>query len=571
MLSSLSLHFFGGDNLSRKTILFNGVSGSGKSTIIQTLANPMCKDALNRLSPTNYRKGTTSTNVKYTFGKFDSLSIERVKINDFEDEWVEHSNKTKIERNPNNQLHKITDDRKFFFEKINSDFKNAHYLHISDIDFENPISREQFENIIKNMQVDEVLNLINKNKIDKYILYVEINVPILKELGDIIDRHDLNELSVVDTKGIGQDDESRNLDFSSIDGIVFINDGSKLTDKYQNEIKEDFENYLKSTPIFIAVRHSFDLPFESLSGFNNSLMAKGNVEYYLNCLEKYCANNNNSYYKDIKEILKNCGLYNNGFLRSIVDNYAFNALPQDYSKDDSMQGIYAEITNSFYIAAVLQMIDRCLLAIDEYKKVYVQASEVLETQGQIINSHFTDVTTFGCEMVKQIAREDRLNAKILRAYPDQLGKYKWLQYAFSDDNYEKKRLRITLFNIVNMAIDYSLTSLVTDKVITKNIAEILSVYFSIELKNKSSQVSMGYYRLGINSIGLKNAFNHLDEKEKKKDYQRFHWYYNAVDAVNSRDRCEASTLFELYLGLFSSLNLVKFNPQVLEKAMIVSN
>lgn len=53
-------------------------------------------------------------------------------------------------------------------------------------------------------------------------------------------------------------------------------------------------------------------------------MVKGNVEYYLNCLEKYCVNNNNLYYKDIKEILKNCGLYNNGFLRSIVDNYVFN-------------------------------------------------------------------------------------------------------------------------------------------------------------------------------------------------------------------------------------------------------
>lgn len=557
--------------MSRKTLLFNGVSGSGKSTIIKTLADPTCKDALNRISPTNYRKGTTSTNVKYTFGKFDTLSIEKVKINDFEDDWVEHSNKAKTERTSSNQVHKTTDDRKFFFEKINSEFQSAHYIRTSDIDFENPISREQLENIIKTMQVDEVLNLINKNKIDKYILYIEINVPILKKLGDIIEKHGLNELSVIDTKGIGQDDESRNLEFSSIDGIVFINDGSKLTDKYQNEIKKDFENYLKSTPIFIAVRHSFDLPFESLSGFNNSLMAEENVKHYLDCLEKYCSNNDNSYYKDIKEILKNCGLYNNGFLRRIVDNYAFNALPQDYSKDGSMQGIYAEKTNDFYIAAVLQMVDRCLLAIDEYKKVYIHASEVLETQGQIINSHFTDVTTFGSEMVKQIEREDRLNAKILRAYPDQLGKYNWLQFAFSDDSYEKKRLRITLFNIVNMAIDYSLASLVAKKIITENIAEILSVYFSIELKNKSSQVSMGYYRLGINSTGLKNAINHLNAKEKKKDYQRFHWYYNAIDAVNSRDRCEASTLFELYLGLFSSLNLIKFDPKVLDEVMIVSN
>ncbi|MFC6653990.1 hypothetical protein [Paenibacillus rhizoplanae] len=557
--------------MSGKTLLFNGVSGSGKSTIIKTLADPKCKDALNRISPTNYRKGTTSTNVKYTFGKFDTLSIEKVKINDFEDEWFEHSTKIKIERTSNNQVLKMTDDRKSFFEKINSEFQNAHYIRTKDIDFEDPISREEVENNIKDMKVDEVLNLINKNKIDKYILLIEINVPILKDLGNIIKKHGLNELSVIDTKGIGQDDESRNLDFSSVDGIVFINDGSKLTDKYQNEIKEDFENYLKSTPIFISVRHSFDLPFESLSGFNNSLMAKENDKYYLDCLDKYCSNNNNSHYKDIKEILKNCGLYNNGFLRRIVDNYAFNALPQDYSKDGSMQGIYAEKTNDFYIAAVLQMVDRCLFAIDEYKKVYIQASEVLETQGQIINSHFTDVTTFGCEMVKQIEREDRLNAKILRAYPDQLGKYNWLQYAFSDDNYEKKRLRITLFNIVNMAIDYSLASLVDKSIITENIAEILSVYFSIELKNKSSQVSMGYYRLGIDNTGLKNAFNHLNTKEKKKEYLRFRWYYNAIDAVNSKDRCEASTLFELYLGLFSSLNLVKFDPKVLDEVMIVSN
>lgn len=557
--------------MSRKTILFNGVSGSGKSTIIKTLADPKCRDTLNKISPTNYRKGTTSANVKYTFGKFDTLSIERVKINDFEDEWIEHSNKAKTERTTINQVHRSTDDRKLFFGKINFDFQNAHYIRTSNIDFENPISREQLENIIKTMPIDEVLNLINKNKIDKYLLYIEINVPILRELGEIIEKHGLSELSVIDTKGIGQDDESRNLDFSSIDGIVFINDGSKLTDKYQNEIKDDFENYLKSTPIFITVRHSFDLPFESLSGFNNSLMAEENVSYYLECLERYCSNNNNSYYKDIKDILKNCGLHNNGFLRRIVDNYAFNALPQDYSKDGSMQGIYAEKTNDFYIAAVLQMIDRCLLAIDEYKKVYIQAREVLETQGQIINSYFTDVSTFGCEMVKQIGREDRLNAKILRAYPDQLGKYNWLQFAFSDDSYEKKRLRITLFNIVNMAIDYSLDSLVAKKTITENIAELLSVYFSIELKSKSSTVSMGYYRLGINNTSLKNAINHLHAQEKKKNYQRLRWYYNAIDTVNSQERCEASTLFELYLGLFRSLNLVKFDPKVLDEAMIVSN
>ncbi|MFD2881967.1 hypothetical protein ACFTAO_48970 [Paenibacillus rhizoplanae] len=58
---------------------------------------------------------------------------------------------------------------------------------------------------------------------------------------------------MIDTKGIGQDDESRNLDFSSVDGIVFINDGSKLTDKYQNEIKEDFEKlFKKHTNIYFS-------------------------------------------------------------------------------------------------------------------------------------------------------------------------------------------------------------------------------------------------------------------------------------------------------------------------------
>lgn len=36
-----------------------------------------------------------------------------------------------------------------------------------------------------------------------------------------------------------------------------------------------------------------------------------------------------------------------------------------------------------------------------------------------------------------------------------------------------------------MVIDYSLISLVIDKVIIKNIVEILFVYFLIELKNKS--------------------------------------------------------------------------------------
>ncbi|MEY9971840.1 hypothetical protein ABH966_002213 [Lysinibacillus sp. RC46] len=340
-----------------------------------------------------------------------------------------------------------------------------------------------------------------------------------------------------------------------IDGIIFINDGSKLTDIYQREIKEDFESCLKSTPILIALRHSFDLPFESLSGFNTSLIADTDVTHYLQCLESYCSNSENNTYNEIKEILQTCGLHNNGVVSKIVDKYAFNALPQDYSKDNSLKGkvIITKKTEDFYFSAVLQM----------------TASALLKAQGQIINS-FTDVSKFGCAMVSQIDCENRLNAKILRAYPDQSGRYGWLQYALSNDYYEKKRLRITLYNTVDMAIDYSLANLVDNKIITEDIAKILSVYFSIELKTKSSWVTMGYDRLGINKNSLRAAIDYLVNTEKQESFQRLDWYYYEIDKINPEDSCAASTIFELYLGLFSSLNLVKFNPSVLDKAMVVS-
>ncbi|MCT8977890.1 hypothetical protein N4T77_14920 [Clostridium sp. CX1] len=555
--------------MSRRTILFNGVSGSGKSTIIKTLTAPSYRDTLTTISPANYRKGTTSTSVKYTFGAFHILNIAGVVINDFVDEWTEHSKKRKEECTTKDQPYNENKERTTFFTKINNEFNNAHYIHGAMIDFDNGASRNQLENIIKSMKISDVLTLINKSKIDEYLFCIEINVPISSDLTSVLQNHNLDQLSIIDTKGLGQDDRSRHLDFSSIDGMIFINDGSRLTDIYQSEIKEDFESCLKSTPILIALRHSFDLPFESLSGFNNSLLATENVTHYIQCLERYCSNVNNNTYNEIKEILQKCGLYNNGFVRKIVDKYAFNALPQDYSKDNSMQGVYARKTEDFYVAAVLRMIDRCLLAIDEYMNVYTQASAVLKMQGQIINSWFTDVSKYGCDMVRQIDSEGRLNAKILRAYPDQLGRYGWLRYALSNDSYEKKRLRITLFNIVDMAIDYSLANLVDNKIITEDIAEILSVYFSIELKTKSSWVSMGYYRLGINIDSLRDAVDYLVDKEKQKNYQRFGWYYKAIDKINQKNRCAASTIFELYLGLFSSLNLVTFNPSVLDEAMVV--
>lgn len=461
-------------------------------------------------------------------------------------------------------------ERKTFFNRINDEFNKAHFINDVIIDFDNCASKTQLENIIKSMTIRDVLTLINKNKIDKYLFCVEINVPVSNDLSSILHNHNLDQLSIVDTKGLGQDTRSRHLDFSDIDGIIFINDGSKLTDIYQREIKEDFKNCLKSTPILIALRHSFDLPFDILSGFNNSLMADAEVTHYIQCLERYCSNGENNTYNEIKEILETCGLHNNGFVRKIVDKYAFNALPQDYSKDNLLEGINAEKTEVFYYSAVLQMITRCLLAIDEYTKVYDQASTLLKTQGQIINSWFTDVSKFGCAMVRQIDSENRLNAKILRAYPDQSGRYGWLQYALSNDYYEKKRLRITLYNTVDMAIDYSLTNLVDNKIITEDIAEVLSVYFSIELKTKSSWVTMGYDRLGINNNSFKDAVDYLDNNEKEKSFQRLEWYYCELDKLNPEDSCAASTIFELYLGLFSSLNLVEFNPSVLSKAMVVT-
>lgn len=419
------------------------------------------------------------------------------------------------------------------------------------------------------MTIHDVLTLINKNNIDEYIFCIEINVPVSNDMASMLQNYSLDQLSIVDTKGLGQDTRSRHLDFSSIDGIIFINDGSKLTDIYQREIKEDFESCIKSTPILIALRHSFDLPFESLSGFNNSLIADADVTHYLQCLERYCSNSENNTYNEIKEILQACGLHNNGFVSKIVDKYAFNALPQDYTKDNLLKGIIAEKTEEFYFSAVLQMINRCLLAIEEYMKVYNQASKLLKTGSQIIDP-FTEVSKFGCAMVSQIESENRLNAKILRAYPDQSGRYGWLKYALSNDIYEKKRLRITLYNTVNMAIDYSLANLVDNKIITKDIAEILSVYFSIELKTKSSWVSMGCDRLGINTNSLRAAIDYLDSTEKQESFQRLNWFYNKIDEINPEDSCAASTIFELYLGLFSSLNLVKFNPIVLDEAMVAS-
>lgn len=551
--------------MSGKTILLNGVSGSGKSTIIKTITDPIYRDTLNLISPANYRNGTTSTNVKYTFGMFNNINVENVIIHDFSDEWAEQRKEREKACASNNPPYNESYERRLFFDTLRDEFRR--FIHNININFDDSTSRDFLIHTIKSLPIREVIALINKNKIDKYIDCIEINVPVIPNLAKVLLKHNLDEISIIDTKGFGQDDKSRNIDFSSVDGVIFVSDGSKLTDKYQDEIKEDFKDCLKSTPILIALRHSFDLPFENYSGFNNSLIATEDTKNYLQCLIKYCSNNTSVSYNEIKEILQKCGLSNNGFLRRIVDKYAFNALPQDYSKDNSMQGIYADKTKEFYVAAVIQMIDRCLLAVNEYKKVYEQASSVLTTQGQIINSCFTDVNNFGCEMVKQIDSENRLNAKILRAFPDLLGKYDWLEYAFNNDNYEKKRLRITLFNIVNLAIDYSLNDLVINKIITKNIAEILSVYFSIELKRKSEWVSMGYDRLGINHASLRASIHSLDNKEKTKNFKRLGWYYTAIHNLNPQNSCAASSIFELYLGLFKSLKLVKYDSKTLDDVM----
>jgi len=122
---------------------------------------------------------------------------------------------------------------------------NASYIEGFAIDFDDCNLRNQLENTIKGMKVNEVFTLINKSKIDQYIFYIEINVPISNDLVRVLQKHNIDQLSIIDKKGLGQDDKSRHLDFASIDGMIFINDGSKLTDIYQREIKEDFKTCLK--------------------------------------------------------------------------------------------------------------------------------------------------------------------------------------------------------------------------------------------------------------------------------------------------------------------------------------
>lgn len=131
----------GSMNMSKRTILLNGVSGSGKSTIIKTLIDQSYRDTLDTISPAKYRKGTTSTSVKYTFGLFNSINIAGVVFNDFVDEWTEYSKKRRAEYTLKGQSYDENSDRKIFFNKINDEFNKADFINDAIIDFENHASK----------------------------------------------------------------------------------------------------------------------------------------------------------------------------------------------------------------------------------------------------------------------------------------------------------------------------------------------------------------------------------------------------------------------------------------------
>ena len=386
-------------------IVVIGESGSGKSTMIRHLAQE--PEKLKFASSTDAKSGTTKSNVEYTFGRFEEICISDVSC---ELSNIKSNNRFSKFLEQFDDLNNLERDSEAYFFRINSYAKD--YL--------------------SNLTLDNLFKEINSSKAFNII---KIDVPANDSLFEIMEKNDINLFRVVDTRGLGdEDDIERVIPIVGADAIMVATKKENPSPVIREGIEKMCKQY-SHIPLLFVGKHLFDADEIYINPDTAS------IEDYITALNKFNRSNNT-----LKVLYVNTlNLVRLAHVEKAMKECFTNNIP--YLNSLAVKGSSSRY-EKYYIPACINTFSNCIESIHNYDLAQSKAEELLK------NANFKH-----SEIYKELASRDvldKLSTLIIEPrYDNKYRDYRTIAtYSYdSDTRYSYNCVSVGLRTMIKSAID----------------------------------------------------------------------------------------------------------------------
>lgn len=328
-------------------VVFIGESGCGKSTLIRHLS--LDPDGIKEASSSKGHAGTTKVTIEYLLGEYDTIQIDSVFCT------------IVSSRDPNFKFVGDTD-----FERFLSDISELERLDRTDENFEKSIN-DLAKKYLRSMSLEDVFSLINKP--NTFFNRITISLPVNRELLHEMKENNIDILRLVDTRGIGDEDNiERVIPFAGADAIMIVGKATTPSPYILKGLTEICEKY-KHIPVLFIGTHamnedeidisssdSIETYLTKLNDFN--LSEDCQIRHlYADVFEKHL-----DVIEPVQKVMKECRINNVPYLKSLAMP---GTKPSNYYK--------------FYVPACIQTFSNCIKTISSYQIAQKDVSTRINT------------------------------------------------------------------------------------------------------------------------------------------------------------------------------------------------
>ncbi|MBT2284262.1 hypothetical protein J7E78_12010 [Paenibacillus polymyxa] len=439
------------NDLQEVKVVFIGESGCGKSTIIRHLAADPHK--LKYASSSEGHAGTTKVTIEYLFSEYSDIVVNSVSCNmNF----------------PKDSSFEFVSDAGF--EAYLKSTGNTEKLDRSNDDYEESIN-EFAKEYLCSMDISQVFGIINQSS--TFFNHITIEVPVNPNLHKEMAENGIDILKIVDTRGLGDDDDiERIIPFAGADAIMIVGKSETPTPSIRDGLIKVCQDY-KHVPVLFIGKHHINEDEVDVKSSND-------MDEYLDKLEKFnktpdCSirrlyanvcEEHLELIKPVQDVMNECRINNVPFINSLD-------LPK--AKESNYY--------KFYVPACVRIFGNCIKTISSYQVAQKEVAEQLRnSEIEIFNAMYTkkllDSTVGRVTIEPQKYKKFVDFESVAKGYSLRRG---------SPIEYSYNCVAVTLYSMLKKSIDQVVIS--ADNAISN---DILRFFFNRVLQHNSHNWYWGY-------------------------------------------------------------------------------